>query len=80
MTLGEVKKLYVGLGRLSYDEFRFAIRSSLPHASEQYLKDVWPIFCGERVGFMLSRQPIEQGEALFSIAMRHTRKKQGVAT
>ncbi len=74
MTLTELQKLCDGISKVSFDEFKFAIRSAAPHVCDDYLGQKWRDFHADPIGFMLSRNPIEQGEALFRIAMGHVRR------
>ena len=69
MTMNELKDLCDGISKISFDQFRFAIRSAAPHVCDSYLKDKWREFVADPIGFILSRNPIEQGEALFRIAL-----------
>ena len=69
VTLAELKDLCDGISRISFDEFKFAIRSAAPHVCDDYLGQKWRDFHCDPVSFMISRNPIEQGEALFRVAV-----------
>jgi len=76
LSLDDLERLQRGLTRITYDEFKFALQGSLGHRlDEEYLRPRWAAFEDNPVGFMLSRNPIEQGESLLRIAVRHVRNE-----
>jgi len=74
LSFSELERLHRAFSKISYNEFKFALQAALGHClDEEYTRPRWVAFGDNPVAFMMSRNPIEQGETLFRIAMRHVR-------
>lgn len=72
-TLQQVERLLRALGSITYDEFCEVLWTTIG-AMPDYALTCWPSFRQYPMGYCLSRDPIEQGEALFALALAKMNK------
>jgi hypothetical protein len=69
MMLENTAKLHYAFAKITFEEFSLILRNTL-NAGPDYIEGCWPQFNSGYLGYCFSRQPIEQGEALFDLAMK----------
>lgn len=69
IDLATLYAVHDALASLTFDEFHAALTTAFGSPDESYARGVWVPFLNDPVGFLRSRCPQSQAEALFATAM-----------
>lgn len=74
-TLENLKLFGVMCDQLERDRFGEIVRESLPGVGDKYVQDKWAEWRGGPIGYMISRNPSEQGLMLLEEVLEMMRKE-----
>lgn len=70
----DLKAIQRGLGRINYVMFKKIVRETIS-VGDDYAIAAWCQFHGDRINYVMSRHPEEQGYALINLACKLSKEK-----